>query len=183
MFSVFFACGRSDKEYVDIPYDKEKIPSMRTDSVNMLISDSGIVRYKLVTKDWQIFDNASNPYWYFPEGIYLEQFDSLFNKQATLKADTAWNYSREKRWKLKGHVFIRNIKDETFSSEELIWDERHQKVSSDKYIEINRPNKLMLKGYGFESNQDMTQYKVFKPFDTQIIVEDNHNKNDSIRNN
>lgn len=181
MFCLFYSCGSKEKEYVDLPYDRETIPSMRTDSVYMLISDSGIVKYKVIAQDWQVYDNAANPYWYFPEGLYLEQFDTLFNKLVTLKADTAWNYSREKKWKLKGHVFIKNIKDETFSSEELIWNEKTQRFNSEKYIEITRPNKLMLKGYGFDSNQDMTEYKVFKPFDTQIIVEENKNKQDSIQ--
>lgn len=181
MFCLFYSCGSKEKEYVDLPYDRETIPSMRTDSVYMLISDSGIVKYKVIAQDWQVYDNAANPYWYFPEGLYLEQFDTLFNKLVTLKADTAWNYSREKKWKLKGHVFIKNIKDETFSSEELIWNEKTQRFNSEKYIEITRPNKLILKGYGFDSNQDMTEYKVFKPFDTQIIVEENKNKQDSIQ--
>lgn len=172
IFSFFIACGSSDKEYVDMPFDKETTPTMYTDSVTMLISDSGVVRYKIVTKDWKLFESASDPYSYFPEGIYLEKFDTTFHKEVTLKADTAWNYTRQKVWKLKGHVFIKNIKDETFSSEEVIWDERLQKVYSDKYIEINRPDKLMLKGFGFESNQSMTEYRVFKPHDTEIIVEE-----------
>lgn len=180
MFCTLNACTNHDKEYIDLPYDPQTIPSMRTDSVSMLISDSGIIRYKFVTPDWQIFDNVSNPYWYFPKGIYMEQFDTLLNKQITLKADTAWNYSREKKWKLKNNVFIKNIKDETFKSDELIWDEKQQKFSSDRYIEINRPNRLMLKGYGFESNQDMTQYRIFNPFDTKIIVEDKNHQQDSI---
>lgn len=177
IFSFFIACDSNEKEYVDMPFDKETTPTMYTDSVTMLISDSGVVRYKIITTDWKIFESASDPYSYFPEGIYLEKFDTSFHKEVTLKADTAWNYTRQKIWKLKGHVFIKNIKDETFSSEEVIWDERQQKVHSDKYIEINRPNKLMLKGFGFESNQSMTEYRVFKPHDTEIIVEEKEDSN------
>lgn len=175
ILGFLISCGNDKKEYVNAPLDNETMPSMRDDSVTMLISDSGLIKYKLITKNWEFFENAKDPHWYFPEGIYLEQFDTSFQKQVTIKADTAWHFTLRKLWKLKGHVFIENIQDETFSTDELFWDEKEQKVYSDKYIEINRPEKLMLKGIGFESNLNMTQYRIFRPHDTDIYFEDNQN--------
>lgn len=175
ILGFLISCGNDKKEYVNAPLDNETMPSMRDDSVTMLISDSGLIKYKLITKNWEFFENAKDPHWYFPEGIYLEQFDTSFQKQITIKADTAWHFTLRKLWKLKGNVFIENIQDETFSTDELFWDEKEQKVYSDKYIEINRPEKLMLKGIGFESNLNMTQYRIFRPHDTDIYFEDNQN--------
>ena len=175
ILGFLISCGNDKKEYVNAPLDNETMPSMRDDSVTMLISDSGLIKYKLITKDWEFFENAKDPHWYFPEGIYLEQFDTSFQKQVTIKADTAWHFTLRKLWKLKGNVFIENIQDETFSTDELFWDEKEQKVYSDKYIEINRPEKLMLKGIGFESNLNMTQYRIFRPHDTDIYFDDNQN--------
>lgn len=168
------SCKKKDTEYVNIPFDPEIIPSLKTDSLTMLISDSGIVRYKVTAAEQDVFDKAADPYYYFPEGVYVEQFDTAQRVISTLKADTAWNYTNKKLWRLKGNVFIRNINDETFSTQEVFWNERNQEVYSDKYIEINRPQKLMLKGYGFKSNQNMTEYKVFKPHDSNIFVNDNN---------
>lgn len=175
MFYFLASCGNDKKEYVNAPLDNETMPSMRDDSVTMLISDSGLIKYKVITKTWNFFENAKDPHWYFPEGIYVEQFDTTFHKQTSLKADTAWNFTLRKLWRLKGNVFIENIQNETFSTDELFWDEKQQKFYSDKYIEINRPEKLMLKGVGFESNMNMTQYRIFKPHDTDIYFEDNQN--------
>lgn len=175
MFYFLVSCGNDKKEYVNAPLDNETMPSMRDDSVTMLISDSGLIKYKVITKTWNFFENAKDPHWYFPEGIYVEQFDTTFHKQTSLKADTAWNFTLRKLWRLKGNVFIENIQNETFSTDELFWDEKQQKFYSDKYIEINRPEKLMLKGVGFESNMNMTQYRIFKPHDTDIYFEDNQN--------
>lgn len=171
-FTVLISCNNEKKEYVDIPFDVETVPSMATDSVTELISDSGMIRYKMITDKWLVFDNSSDPYWYFPEGLYLEQFDTAFQIQATLKADTAWNYTQRKLWKLKGNVFVRNNKDETFASEEIFWNEKTRKVYSDKYIEINKPGELMLKGHGFESNQEMTEYRIFRPFSSDFYFSD-----------
>ena len=46
-------------------------------------------------------------------------------------------------------------------------DQREEKVYSDKYIEIKRGD-TELKGYGFESNQEMTEYRIFRPHDGRI---------------
>lgn len=176
ILSFWASCSSDKKEYINAPLDRETMPSMQDDSVTMLISDSGLIKYKLITKDWESFENVKEPHWYFPEGIYVEQFDTTFQKQVSLKADTAWNFTLKKLWRLKGNVFIENINNETFSTDELFWDQKQQRFYSDKYIEINRPEKLMLKGFGFESNMDMTQYRVFKPHDTDIYVEENPNQ-------
>lgn len=185
----FVSCGNKNEDYVDLPYDRELTPTMKDDSVTLLLSDSGIIRYKMITKEWLIFEKSSDPHWFFPQGIYVEQFDTAFNKQASLKADTAWNYTQKKLWKLKGNVFMRNIKDETFQTQEVFWDERERKIYSEKYIEIHKPDELTLKGIGFESNSEMTKYKVFRPFDTDLVVNDSQNqptnnlqKQDSIPN-
>lgn len=167
MLFFYTACGSTETETVDIQFDPETTPSMTTDSVTTLISDSGITRYKLVADVWEVFDKAEEPFWYFPGGIYLERFDSLFQVEATIYADSAWNYTDKRLWRLKGNVDIRNMQGEMFLSDELFWDQKEEKVYSDKYIEIKRGD-TELKGYGFESNQAMTEYRVFRPHDGKI---------------
>lgn len=172
ILALFYSCEKEKKEYVEMDFEPELVPSMDTDSLTMLISDSGFVRYKIKAKTWQFFEKSKDPHWYFPKGLYVEKYDTMFMKEATLKADTVWNYTQRKLWKLKGHVFVVNAKGETFKSEELFWDERIKQVYSDKYIEIEQPNKLLLKGRGFTSNQEMTQYTIKEPFSSEIIVDD-----------
>lgn len=167
MLFFYTACGSKDTEQVDLKFDPEITPSMITDSITTLISDSGITQYKLEADNWQVFDKAKDPYWYFPEGIYLEKFDSLFQIEAKIFADSAWNFTDRKLWRLKGHVDIRNMEGEMFLSDELFWDQQEQRVYSDKYIEIKRGD-TELKGYGFESNQEMTEYRIFRPHDGKI---------------
>ncbi len=176
---LFFytACGSKDAETIDIQYDPDVMPSMITDSVTTLISDSGITRYKLVAANWQVFDKAKEPYWYFPEGLYLERFDSLFQVEAKIYADSAWNYTEKRLWRLKGNVDIRNMEGEMFLSDELFWDQQEQRVYSDKYIQIKRGD-TELKGYGFESNQEMTEYSIFRPHDGKIPFKEEPDQTD-----
>ncbi|MEN9919464.1 MAG: export transporter periplasmic protein LptC [Bacteroidota bacterium] len=176
ILSLFIACGGDNKEYVNLALDKDKVPSIQDDSVTLLISDSGIIRYMMITKQWLVFDRIMDPYWHFPEGIYIEQFDSLHTKEASIVADTAWNFIDRKMWHLKGHIFMKNSKEETFKTDELFWNETEQRIYSDKYIEIHRPDKLTLKGTGFESNTSMTRYRIYKPFDSPFIFSEGEGK-------
>ncbi|MDR1092298.1 MAG: LPS export ABC transporter periplasmic protein LptC [Prevotella sp.] len=155
---VFMSCNKEVKSTVNLVYDNETTPTMLTHNDTMLVSDSGLIRYKVIAETSEIFDRAKDPHWRYPDGFYLEQFDSVLNIVATVKADTVWNYTQRKLWKFKGNVFIHNRKDETFSGDELYWDQRKQKVYSNLPVIVNRPGQMTLRGTGFEANQQMTNY-------------------------
>lgn len=167
MLLFFISCNDKDENLVAFAYDPEEVPSMITDTVTTLISDSGITRYKLVTDVWMVFDKAKEPYWFFPEGIYLERFTPEFSIEATVIADTAWYYSKKDLWKLVQNVRVENMDGDEFLSDELYWDQKNEKVYSDKYIEIKKGDTEM-KGYGFESNQSMDDYRIFRPHDGKL---------------
>ncbi len=171
VFLSVLSCNKKDESRVDMRFDPEVTPSMITDSVVTLISDSGITRYKLITDSWHIFDKAKEPFWYFPKGFYLERFDENLDIEATILADTAWNFTKKKLWRLKGNVEITNMDGDEFKSDELFWDQDQAKVYSDKFIEIKRGD-LELKGFGFTSNQEMTDYEILKPHDGRLPYEE-----------
>lgn len=184
MAFFFISCKEEVKSTVDLHYDADKVPSLNTDSVTMLISDSGLIRYKVIAKTWEIFDRAKDPHWFFPDGLYVEQFDTIFSIVATVKADTAWNFTSKKLWQLKGHVVIRNKLGETFKSEELFWDQRQQKVYSKKYVEVFRPDKMTLHGMGgFAANQQMTEYRFWNVKDSPITYNEDQEANADDQNN
>ena len=168
VMSLFFvSCREKDEHLVAFAYDPETVPTMITDSVTQLISDSGITRYRMVADVWKVFDKAKEPYSYFPEGIYFERFTPDFNIEATVQADTAWYYNKKDLWKLVKNVHVENMQGEVFESEELFWDGKNDRVYSDKYIEIKR-GVTEIKGYGFESNASMTEYRIFRPHDGKL---------------
>ncbi|BEG99312.1 LPS export ABC transporter periplasmic protein LptC [Bacteroides sedimenti] len=134
---------------------------MKSLDVTTLISDSGITRYRIKTKEWMIFDKKEPSYWSFEKGLYLEKFDTTYHVEASIKADTAYYYDKKKLWELRGHVLIKNLQGDRFSTEQLFWDQMQNKVYSSKYISIKKSGRT-INGYGFESNQEMTVYKIHK---------------------
>lgn len=162
MLLLFPSCSGRKKTMGAAITERDSLPVMDTRGVTTLISDSGVTRYRINTEEWLVFDRKSPPYWAFEKGIYLENFDSLFQVEASIKADTAYFYNKEELWKLMGNVDIKNQKGERFNTELLYWDQRKQKVYSDRFIRIEQPDRIIT-GRGFESNQQMTVYTIRQP--------------------
>lgn len=154
------SCDNEHKEVVDVEFDPEKTYTMKAMDVSSLISDSGITRYRLKAKEWLIYSKAAEPYWYFPDGIYVEKFDTLFRSEASIKADTAYYFDKKGLWELIGNVEVESLQGEHFETSKLFWDQKQEKVYSDQYMRIEQEDKVIT-GVGFESNQNMTQYKIF----------------------
>lgn len=162
-FLLATSCNKETKEVVEVTFDPETTYTMKATEVASLISDSGVTRYRLNAKEWLVFDKAKEPFWYFPEGIYVEKFDTLFQTEASIKADTAYYYTKRELWHLINNVNIESLKGDRFETSELFWNQKTEKVYSNKYIRIIRSEGDTTIGkYGFESNQDMTEYFIFK---------------------
>jgi len=65
----------------------------------------------------------------------------------------------DKIWKLVRNVEIENVKGERFETDLLFWNQVTEKVYSDEFIRIDQPDRIIT-GYGFESNQQMTNYRI-----------------------
>ena len=142
--------------------DRKAMPALAGDEVTTLISDSGITRYRITAKKWLVFDKADTPYWEFPEGVYLEKFNLNLEADATIEADYAYYNEPAQRWMLRGNVKAMNLEGEQFETPLLFWDQKTESVYSDSSIIITRATSI-IKGVGFRSNQEMTQYTILRP--------------------
>lgn len=157
---VLAGCHEEAKDVEKEPVDLSTIPEMTTTDVSMLVSDSGIIRYLTTAPIWYRYNlDPSNRYWYFPEGIQLDQLDNAMKSCAHIEADTAYNYETKKLWHLIRNVNISNIKGEKFQTHDLYWDLRNKEVFSDSFIHIER-NHDIIEGYGFKSNDSFTEYEI-----------------------
>lgn len=162
MFLLISAsCKKEVQEVVVVEFDPETTFTMKATEVVSLISDSGVTRYRANAKVWLTYDKAKEPYSYFPEGVYIERFDTLFQTVASIKADTAYYWEKQGLAKLIGNVKIQNVEGERFETSLLWWSEKDDRIWSDQFIRIEQEESILM-GYGFESNQNMTEYKIFQ---------------------
>ena len=156
------ACKDDAKSVDQSAIQTDSMPTMVTRNVTTLISDSGMTRYRISSKLWLVYDEVKNPVWKFPVGLYLEKFDSTFKTEAYVKCDSATYFKDRQLWRLDGDVEIRNTKKEVFLTEQVFWSQLEHSVYSDSFIHIEKADRI-IEGYGFKSNENMTNYIIFKP--------------------
>ncbi|GHS98730.1 LPS export ABC transporter periplasmic protein LptC [Bacteroidia bacterium] len=154
------SCSRGKTGTVEL--DAGALPNLHGEDIISLISDSGITRLRLITKAQDIYSNDTNAYWHFPKGIYVEQFDSLFQVTGHVKADTAYRYDKTGLWRLIGNVFLENVEGTTCETSELFWREKepafsNNSIYTDKFVKITTKDKIIT-AQGMKSNQSLTDY-------------------------
>lgn len=155
------SCGTEAPPMSQAITNRDSLPVMITYGVSKLISDSGIVQYKVVSEEWHVFDKTVPERQEFPKGIFLERYNKKFDVIMHITADTAYCYNQN-LWELRGRIFVRNTENgTTFSSDELYWDMNRHWMYSNKPMHIVTPDRD-LRGDRFESNEQLTKYKVWQ---------------------
>jgi hypothetical protein len=132
---------------------------MTTYGVNTLISDSGVIKYRIVTERWEVNTVRQPSRWTFEKGVFFEQFDEKFHVQAYIQSDTAWYFDQQKLWHLRGRVRIRNVNGLVYTSEELFWDGVRHELYSNVFSRVVTPERQM-EGTYFLSDEHMAHYTV-----------------------
>ena len=179
MFLIFLSsCMKEKKEFVEITFNPETSYTSKTTDFTTSMSDSGIVKAKMTSALRLMYGKAADQYWIFPEGVYVEQYDSLFNIVATIKADTAYRYVRRNIWELKGNVDITNSQGERVQSSQIFWDQNKETIYSNSRTTKTSDDGNMTTGTGFSSDQQMRTIEIFNS-SGQAPFEENQRKTTS----
>ena len=160
--SVTVSCGDDNNGRIADIDNAGNAPTMLTTDVSTYVSDSGYTRYHITAPLWIMYEEADTPYWTFPDGMYLEKYDDNMNTDATFRTDSATYFSSRKIWRFDGNVNMRNTDGDRFATPQLFWDQNTRRVYSDSFMHIVRSERI-IEGYGFESNEAMTEYTVLHP--------------------
>lgn len=142
--------------------NRDSLPVMTTRGVSKLITDSGVVRYKIIAEEWRVYDRTTPPRWEFPKGLFLERYDDKFKVDMRFCADSAWLYNQN-FWKLKGHVMLDDKSAQSrLRTEELYWNMQTGELSSNVHTFLKQPQQE-IEGNWFRAtirNGHPTQYHV-----------------------
>ncbi len=153
------SCGNDAPPTGAAVNNRDSLPVMVTYGVSKLISDSGVVRYKLIAEEWRVYDKTQPPRQEFPKGLFMQRYDNDFNVDLYITADTAYCYNQN-LWEMRGRVYINNFaKGTTFRTDLLFWDMNRHEIYSDAYMHIVTPERD-LEGNWFRSNEEMTNYHI-----------------------
>ncbi len=160
MLALFVsACQDAVEHTAPAIRDRDSASVMTSWGVNTLISDSGVIKYRIVTERWDVNSVRHPSRWTFDKGLFLEQFDEKFHIQAYIQCDTAYYYDMMHLWELRSRVKVRTKDGLRFSSEQLFWDESRHELYSYVFSKLITPERT-LQGTYFRSDERMTHYVV-----------------------
>nr|MBP7472162.1 LPS export ABC transporter periplasmic protein LptC [Prevotella sp.] len=157
---LFVSCDEQVEHTAAAIYDKDSVAVMTSYGVNTLISDSGVIKYRIVAEKWEINDKKVPSRWTFDKGVFLEQFDEKFHVNSYIQCDTAYYFDQQKLWELRGRVRILTKDGLRFWSEQLYWDENKHEIYSHVFSKLVTPERT-LQGTYFRSDEKMTKYYVY----------------------
>lgn len=160
--AIFFTSCVNDIEKIKAFSPSEILPVVQAENFETVFSDSGVVRFYLKTPELKKYDTDGNPFTEFPKGVLIIQYDRQMNVSSSISARYAKQFVREKKWEAKNDVIATNRQGDTLRTEHLIWDETTQKIYSEEFVKIIRPDQTFT-GVGFEANQSLENWRIKKP--------------------
>ena len=113
------SCEEQKEHTAPAIHDRDSVSMMTSYGVNTLISDSGVIKYRIVTERWEVNTVRNPSRWIFEKGVFFEQFDEKFHVQSYIQADTAYYYDQKKLWELRSRVSVLTKDGLKFNSEQL----------------------------------------------------------------
>ncbi len=152
------ACENT-REDLDAVKEFEGANIERASEVEILYSDSAVVRVKIMGPVMLNYLDRDNPRREFPDGVHVTFYGSGGREQNYLTAKYAIRFDNEDRVLLRDSVVLTGVDGEMLESEELIWLENSDRIFTDKQVRITTDDEVII-GQGFESNQDFSRWEV-----------------------
>lgn len=158
-FFLLASCEGQKEHTAPAVHDRDSASMMISYGVNTLISDSGVIKYRIVTERWEVNTVRNPSRWIFEKGLFFEQFDEKFHVQSYIQCDTAYYYDQKKLWELRSRVSILTKDGLRFTSQQLFWDQASHELYSNVPSRLVTPDRT-LEGTYFRSDECMTRYFV-----------------------
>ena len=138
----------------------EDAPGLYTENIEILYSDSAIVRFKLNAPIMVKFDqDPKDPFTEFPNGINIKRYNTEMEVTTNITADYARQFTNEDKWLARNNVVVVNIQGDSLRTEELYWDQKKEKIYTEKFVTIITKDRI-INGIGMHSDQEMNNIAV-----------------------
>src|SRR5689334_5623092 len=143
-------------------------PITEGENVELLYVEKDALKLKVTAKKIQEFPSGDRE---FPEGVYMEFYDETGKVSSTLKANHAYYFHKENKWRGRGNVeVINNEKKEQLNSEELFWQPDTKRIFTEKFVTIRQQGDIIY-GTGLDAAQDLSEYSISHP-EGEITVDE-----------
>jgi LPS export ABC transporter protein LptC len=160
LFFLLTSCENDLQKVNEVSSQKESLRETGKE-VTAYYSDFGKVKAKLQAPVMNHINDPKNPYTELPSTLQLTFYNENLVPQSELTAGYGITYDKSSQMIARHNVVVINSSGEKLETEELVWDQKTEKISSEKFVKITTRDEIIF-GDGFESNQDISNYKIKK---------------------
>lgn len=156
---AFLGCEEKIKPSVLPGIDSQSLPQQESWKSKIVLSDSGRVKAIIFATYVRVFQSPAETH--LLDGMKVHFYDEKGNESSVLTAQSGKVDENTKNLEATGNVVVVSSDSTTLRTEKLFWDNKRQVVHTTEFVRINSP-KERLQGYGFESDQHLQRYRIFK---------------------
>ena len=159
LLSFYFSCENEMSEIKKISSPNEAQVEVGK-KIELLYSSQGKVRARLLAPEL-LRHRTKTPFSEMPKGLKMYFYNDSMVGESKLTAKYGVTYEKSNEMIVRDSVVVINLKGEILQTEELIWNEQTQKITSSKFVKIQTKDEIIY-GDGLEANNDLTNYKIKK---------------------
>ena len=162
-FSVFtlISCTDSNQGNATEQPKNDITPSNTLWGVDMTFMDSSQTKAKLHAQHVRLYSDRQETM--FDTNIRVDFFSATGSRNAQLTCDSAKVDNKTNNMWAFGHVLvISDSSQNRVETNSMMWDNLKRKLYSNEYVKISRPGEVIEGGVGFESDESISNYRIFK---------------------
>ena len=97
------------------------------------------------------------------DNVIADFFDDLGQHMSILYSDSARFNQKNNNLYAMGNVFVVSDSGYTLSTKSIMWDNQYKLIESQDSVMFTTPEKDTMYGIGFESDMDLSEWKIYKP--------------------
>jgi len=136
----------------------QDIPSQESWNSTVIFSDSGMTKAVLKAGHISVYTNKG--YTLIDSGAVVDFYKDT-TVVSTLTGKRGKIDDKTKDIEIYDSVTVVNNEGSELKTQVLLWNNKTQRVSSNEFVKIKTPSET-IEGIGFESDQNLKNYKIFK---------------------
>ena len=156
---LLWGCEEKIKPSVLGGVSSTTLPSQESWNATVTFTDSGIV--KAILKAGHISQYEGTKQTTMDQGVHVDFFDEHGLHSSVLTSQAGKVDETTNNLEATGNVVVVSDSGIVVETEKLYWDNQRQLIHSDEFVKITSP-KEKLQGHGFESDQSLKNYRIFR---------------------
>lgn len=161
LYSVFLllvlACAKTEN-----PPSKESptdYPDTQLDDATIVLSQEGKESVRVVASHIDRWEKSDST---VARTVTVIFYDNEGIQRSTLKADRGLVREESEKIAIFGHVVATNDDSTVLKTESLFWDPKTDLITTDDYVEIERADGDIVKGYGLKADKHLKEIEILK---------------------